>query len=82
MRKGILVASFGTTYQDTREKNIDAIVKCVKEKYKDTAVYEAYTSGKIRKALETADIKKYTILSQHNMSLLSDHYPVFIDAVI
>lgn len=30
----------------------------------------------------TAEIKKYTILSQHNMSLLSDHYPVFIDAVI
>ena len=61
MRKGILVASFGTTYQDTREKNIDAIVKCVKEKYKDVDVYEAYTSSKIRKALEKDGIKKYSV---------------------
>ena len=61
MRTGILVASFGTTYQDTREKNIDAIVKCVKEKYKDVDVYEAYTSSKIRKALEKDGIKKYSV---------------------
>lgn len=29
-----------------------------------------------------ASIKKYVILSQKNMTLLSDHYPIFIDTVI
>ena len=33
MERGILVVSFGTTYQETREKNIDQMVALVREQY-------------------------------------------------
>lgn len=54
-QKGILIVSFGTTYQDTREKNIDEIVKAVREKFPDCEVRQAYSSDKIRKILEKKD---------------------------
>ena len=34
MKKGILVASFGTTFENARELNIDAIVNDVKNQYR------------------------------------------------
>ena len=47
MKKGILVASFGTTFEETRKLNIDKIVTDVKNAYPDLPVYEAYTSNKL-----------------------------------
>lgn len=47
-KKGILLVSFGTTYQDTREKNIEAIVCTVRERYKDCLVEQAYSSNMVR----------------------------------
>ncbi len=49
--KGILVISFGTSYDDTREKNIDALVKHIAEKKEKYSVYQAFTSNMIRKKL-------------------------------
>lgn len=55
MKKGILVVSFGTTYRETREKNIDRIVSCVKERFPGYIVYQAFSSEKIRKILSARD---------------------------
>ena len=55
MKKGILVASFGTTFEETRKLNIDKIVTDVKNAYPDVPVYEAYTSNKVRKGLMKRD---------------------------
>ncbi|MSU00676.1 sirohydrochlorin cobaltochelatase [Tissierella pigra] len=44
MKKGIIVASFGTTHEDTRELCIESIENLVKEKYKDYLVLRAFTS--------------------------------------
>ncbi len=51
MKTGILAVSFGTTYRDTREKNIEALVAAVRASYPDCQVYQAYSSGLIRKAV-------------------------------
>ncbi|MGN0351451.1 MAG: sirohydrochlorin cobaltochelatase [Roseburia sp.] len=52
---GILVVSFGTTYQETREKNIEKIVEEVKDTYVDIPVYQAYSSNIVRKVLRERD---------------------------
>lgn len=51
MKKGILVASFGTTFENARELNIDTIVNDVKKQYPQIPVYETYTSNMVRKVL-------------------------------
>lgn len=51
--QGILVVSFGTSYKETREKNITAIENQVKE-IGDYKVYTAFTSNMIRKKLAKA----------------------------
>ena len=51
MERGILVVSFGTTYQETREKNIDHMVSLVREQYPHDLVEEAYSSSTVRKVL-------------------------------
>ena len=40
MERGILVVSFGTTYQETREKNIAHMVALVREQYPHDLVEE------------------------------------------
>lgn len=51
-KKAILVVSFGTTYPDTREKNISAIRKQVERVYPDWMVAEAFSSGIVRRAMK------------------------------
>ena len=51
-KKAILVVSFGTTYPDTREKNISAIRKQVERVYPDWMVAEALSSGIVRRAMK------------------------------
>ncbi len=53
--KAILVVSFGTSYNDTREKTIDQIEKKIQESYPDYHVYRAWTSDMIRRKLEKRD---------------------------
>lgn len=62
MKKGILVASFGTTYQETRKKNIDCLVADVKKQFPEIPVFEAYTSPTVRRKIyEKEELKKYSV---------------------
>lgn len=55
MKKGILVVSFGTTYKETREKNIERVVSDVRERFPQYVVLQAYSSDRIRKILDARD---------------------------
>ena len=59
--KGILLADFGTSHPDSWEKTYGAIARDAREKWPGTPVYEAVTSGMIRRKLaqrgvETRDV--------------------------
>lgn len=61
-KKAILVVSFGTSYEDTRRKNIDAIEERIGRSYKDYKIYRAFTSKMIIKKLkEVNDIHVNTV---------------------
>jgi len=51
MKKGIIVASFGTTHQDTREKTIDVIEHKIRKEFPDYPVVGAFTSGVVIRRL-------------------------------
>lgn len=51
-KNAILVVSFGTTYAETRTKNITAVLEAVKTAHPQYPVYEAWTSSMIMRALE------------------------------
>lgn len=53
--EAILVVSFGTSHNDTREKTIDRIEKRLQENYPVYRLYRAWTSDIIRKKLEKRD---------------------------
>jgi sirohydrochlorin cobaltochelatase len=53
--KAILVVSFGTSYEETRTKNIEAIEKRIGDKYQDYKIYRAFTSKMIIKKLKEVD---------------------------
>ncbi len=55
MSNGILLVSFGTTHEFTREKNIEAIAAAVRENYPDREVCQAYSSGRVREILKKRD---------------------------
>lgn len=44
MKKGIIVASFGTTHEDTRKLCIESIEDIIRDKFKDYLVLRAFTS--------------------------------------
>lgn len=54
-RKAILVTSFGTSYNETREKTIDAIEKQIAEAFPGWEVRRAWTSRMIIKKLRERD---------------------------
>ena len=43
-KKSILVVSFGTSYNDSRERNIDAIEQTIAETFPEYEVRRAFTS--------------------------------------
>ena len=53
--KALLVISFGTTFNDTREKTIDRIEEDLSRAFPDRKFYRAWTSGFIRKRLLSRD---------------------------
>lgn len=55
MKQAILVVSFGTSYQETRTRTIEAIEADVKKAYPDYTIYRAWTSKMIIKKLRTRD---------------------------
>lgn len=50
-KKALLVVSFGTSYADTRKKNIEHLQTLLADAFPDRAFYYAYTSGMIIKKL-------------------------------
>lgn len=52
MKKGVIVASFGTTHEDTRKKTIDVIENDIKEAFGDSVFIRAWTSNIIRAKLK------------------------------
>ncbi|HLR22067.1 MAG TPA: sirohydrochlorin cobaltochelatase [Tissierellaceae bacterium] len=55
MKKGIIVASFGTSYEETRKKTIEKIEDKIKEEYKDDYVLGAFTSRMVINKLKEKD---------------------------
>lgn len=55
VKKGILVASFGTSYADTRKVTIEACEEKIKGSFPDYEVKRAFTSSIIRKILKDRD---------------------------
>jgi len=55
MKQGILIVSFGTTYQETREKNIEKIAETVTDIFPDWDIYQAYSSNTVRNILKKRD---------------------------
>lgn len=52
MKKGIIVASFGTTHIETRKKCIDSIVDKVREAFPNFLVTSCFTSRIVKKRIE------------------------------
>ena len=55
MKKALLVVSFGTSYHDTREKNITVCEQALAESCPDRKLFRAFTSGMIIRKLKTRD---------------------------
>ena len=55
MKKAIVIASFGTSYAETREKTIDTIEKEAIGRFKDYEIFKAYTSNMVRAILKKRD---------------------------
>lgn len=61
-KKAILVVSFGTSYNPTREKTIDVIEKKIGESFPDCQIYRAWTSKMIMaKLLKRDGIKIHNV---------------------
>ena len=58
--RALLMVHFGTTYDDTRQKTIDAINQKAREAYPKMAVREAYTSRIVMKRLAQRGLRKDT----------------------
>lgn len=55
IKKAILVVSFGTSYEDTRKKTLDAIEDRIRNEYPQYRVYRAWTSAMVRKKILKRD---------------------------
>ena len=60
-KRGILVVSFGTSYEETRKKTIEAIEDRIRERFQDYAVYRAFTSKMILKKLKKSGMHVYSV---------------------
>ena len=56
MKKGILIVSFGTSYDEAREKAIIVFEKEMREKFPQDVVETAFTSNRVRHILEEKQI--------------------------
>lgn len=63
MKKAIIVASFGCSIKDSREKYIETVENAVKNAYKDIDCFRVFTSEIIRKKM-----KREEDLDIHNMT--------------
>ncbi len=61
MKTAILVVSFGTTKDETREKNISAVEREVQERFPEHTVRRAFTSGTVIRRLAQRGIRVDTV---------------------
>ena len=61
MKKAILVVSFGTSYEETRKKTIEAIEKRIDENFEVYKVYRAFTSKIILKKLKMQGLQVFDV---------------------
>ena len=59
-KQGLLMVHFGTTYDDTRQKTIDAINEKAHEAFPGLTLREAYTSRIVMKRLAKRGVRKDT----------------------
>ena len=64
-KKAILVVSFGTSVNATREKTIDRIEADIQKAMPDRVFYRAWTSGMIIRKIEKRDRKSTRLNSSH-----------------
>ncbi|MBR3770663.1 MAG: sirohydrochlorin cobaltochelatase [Clostridium sp.] len=60
-KKGILIVSFGTSYEDTRRKTIGAIEESIQKAFPDYKVYRAFTSKIIKRNLEKKGVLVFNV---------------------
>lgn len=71
-QKAILVVSFGTSFNDTREKTIDVIEKKLADAFADRAFYRAWTSKMIMKKVLQRDGVKINNVTEAMEQMLAD----------
>ena len=70
--KAILVVSFGTSYEKTREASIEAIENHIRDVFPDYRVYRAWTSRMIIRKLKTRDHIHVDTISEALDRILAD----------
>lgn len=60
-KTAILVVSFGTSYENTREKTIGAVERAVREAFPQAEVFRAFTSGMIIRKMRRGGIEIDTV---------------------
>lgn len=55
MKEGIVVASFGTSYKETRKNCIERIENKIKERFTDYEVLRAFTSNMVIKRIKAQE---------------------------
>lgn len=71
-KKGLLVVSFGTSVNETREKTIDAIEADLQAAFPDFILYRAWTSGMIIRKLEKRDGVRIDTVSEAVERMIAD----------
>ncbi|WP_310603323.1 sirohydrochlorin cobaltochelatase [Anaerosporobacter sp.] len=74
MKKAILVVSFGTSYEDTRKKTIEAIEQRIAGAYEDYQVFRAFTSKVIIKKLREQENLYVPTIKEAIEQLLDEEY--------
>lgn len=72
IKKAILVVSFGTSYEDTREKTIDVIERDIEKAYPDYKIYRAWTSKVIINKIKKRDGLKINTVKQAMEEMIHD----------
>ncbi|MDF2654228.1 MAG: sirohydrochlorin cobaltochelatase [Bacillota bacterium] len=73
-KKAILVVSFGTSHETTREKTIGAIEREVSTAYPDYEIRRAFTSGMILRVLEKRDQIKIDNVAEAMKKLVEEGF--------
>ncbi len=71
-KKGLLVVSFGTSYENTRKRTIDAIESALQEAFPDRILYRAWTSRRILKKLEETEGIHYDTIQEAMERMISE----------